>query len=246
MLQRRSLFSDGRIATPHDNAVASSGTPAERLQQMASMARETIDTTAADLRFVLDKVTQLNKAAKGPSIFVGRLDFDRVAVVGHSAGGAAAARACQLDQRFKACVSLDGEVNPEGAFFNYPNAKSPSQPFLLIEVDQPEPTNEELARMLETRAQWDEFLRSEEAQLRACPGGSYHVMLKGRGIIHASFSDYPLFASANRPTDNQIALYNLQLTGTITRSFLDKYLKQQNQPLFDGGRLPPEMTVRKF
>jgi hypothetical protein len=71
-------------------------------------------------------------------------------------------------------------------------------------------------------------------------------MLKGKGMIHASFSDYALFASANRPTDNKIALYNLQLTGTITRAFLDKYLKQQNQPLFDGGHLPPEMTVRKF
>jgi len=64
-------------------------------------------------------------------------------------------------------------------------------------------------------------------------------------MVHASFDDYPLFASANNPSDNQVALHNLQVTESITRAFLDMYLKQERQPLFDGGPLPSEMTLKK-
>ena len=65
-------------------------------------------------------------------------------------------------------------------------------------------------------------------------------------MIHASFDDYPLLASANNPGDNQVELHNLQVTESITRAFLDKYLKQGKQPLFDGGPRPPEMTLKKY
>jgi hypothetical protein len=63
-----------------------------------------------------------------------------------------------------------------------------------------------------------------------CSEGSYHVLLKGPGMVHASFDDYPLFASANNPGDNQVALHNLQVMESITRAFLDMYLKQERQP----------------
>jgi predicted dienelactone hydrolase len=239
-------FPTGRIAVFHQKSMPAAGaTPQERLSQMVVWAKDQTETTAADLHFVLDKITQLNGAVQKPSVLAGRLDLNRIAALGHSAGGLAAARACQVDQRIKACISLDGEANPEGAFLNYPGAKSPSQPFLLVEVPHT-PTDEELVRMGETRAQFDEYITRKETQLRNCSGGSYHVLLKGRGMIHASFDDYPLFASANNPGDNQVALHNLQVTESITRAFLDMYLKQERQPLFDGGPLPSEMTLKKY
>ena len=142
-------FPSGRIVVCHQS-MFTAATPQECLSQMVVWARQLTETTAADLRFVLDKMTQLNSAAEKPSILAGRLDLNRIAALGHSAGGSAAARACQLDQRIKACISLDGEANPEGAFLNYPGAKSPSQPFLLVEVPHT-PTDEELVRMGETR-----------------------------------------------------------------------------------------------
>jgi dienelactone hydrolase len=237
-------FPSGRIVVFHQS-VFTGATPQERLSQMVIWARQLTETTAADLRFVLDKMTQLNSAAEKPSILAGRLDLNRIAALGHSAGGSAAARACQLDQRIKACISLDGEANPEGAFLNYPGAKSPSQPFLLVEVPHT-PTDEELVRMGETRAQFNEYITRKETQLQNCGGGSYHVLLKGQGMFHISFDDHPLFASANNPGDNQVALHNLQITESITRAFLDMYLKQEKQPLFDGGPRPPEMTLKKF
>jgi predicted dienelactone hydrolase len=238
-------FPSGRIVVFHQNMSAAGATPQERLSQMVVWARELTETTAADLRFVLDKITQLNSALEKPSLLAERLDLNRIAALGDSAGGSAAARACQLDQRIKACISLDGEANPEGAFLNYPGAKSPSQPFLLVEVPHT-PTGEELVRMGETRAQFNEYITRKETQLRNCSGGSYHVLLKGRGMIHASFDDYPLFGSANNPGANRVALHNLQVIESITRAFLDMYLKQERQPLFDGAALPSEMTLKKY
>jgi acetyl esterase/lipase len=41
-------------------------------------------------------------------LLAGRVDLKRAAAMGHSAGAEFAARACQLDARFKACIDLDG------------------------------------------------------------------------------------------------------------------------------------------
>jgi predicted dienelactone hydrolase len=60
---------------------------------MIASAKDESEKSSADLRFVLDKLSARNKA-RVESFVVGRLDLDRVAVVGHSAGGTAAVRAC--------------------------------------------------------------------------------------------------------------------------------------------------------
>jgi hypothetical protein len=51
-------------------------------------------------------------------------------------------------------------------------------------------------------AQNDVYLKKKEDQLSRCPAGSYEVVLKSTGLVHGSFSDYPLLAwqrSAVRP-----------------------------------------------
>ena len=91
--------------------------------------RQLGEIEAADLRFVLDQLERLDKSAKS-LLFFRRLDFSRIAAVGHSLGGMAAIRACQLDTRIKACVNQDGGT-PDGVFLQYPAAKPLKQPFLF-------------------------------------------------------------------------------------------------------------------
>ncbi|MEV6934153.1 dienelactone hydrolase family protein [Streptomyces sp. NPDC051132] len=62
---------------------------------------------AADLRFVLTRLEHPGRdGAAGP--LAGRLDTGRVAVTGHSMGGAAALQAARQDRRFDAVIDLDG------------------------------------------------------------------------------------------------------------------------------------------
>ncbi|MFF8867481.1 alpha/beta hydrolase family protein [Streptomyces sp. NPDC015139] len=79
---------------------------------------------AADLRFVL---TRLDRPGRGETAgsLTGRLDTSRVAVTGHSMGGAAALQAARQDHRFDAVIDLDGY--PHG-----PTAPSLHQPTLAL------------------------------------------------------------------------------------------------------------------
>src|SRR6202158_4260279 len=59
-----------------------------------------------DLKFVVTELKQLNNKVDGP--FAGKLDVSRIAIAGHSMGGATAFVALEEDPRLKAAVVLDG------------------------------------------------------------------------------------------------------------------------------------------
>jgi pimeloyl-ACP methyl ester carboxylesterase len=195
------------------------------LQAMIASAEQGTQIGAEDLRFVLDVL------GKGSFPLSKSTDLNHVAAVGHSYGGTLTARACQLDTRIKACISEDGEVNPVGAFFDYPDHTSMKQPFLFIEVAN-HPTDVELARMRESRVQWNGFLEHEHEQLDRCGAGSYFVQVERPGMVHSSFSDGPIL-NASDPKLASIALANQLLTERLERSFLDKYLKDAPAPFLD-------------
>ena len=207
------------------NPPAPSAPAKDPLQAMIASAEQGTQIGAEDLRFVLDA---LGKESFPLSKL---MDLTQVAAVGHSYGGTLTVRACQLDTRIKACISEDGEVNPVGAFFDYPDHASMKQPFLFIEGAN-HPTDVELARMRESRVQWNGFLAHEHEQLDRCGAGSYFVQVERPGMVHSSFSDGPIL-NASDPKPASVALANLLLTERLERSFLDKYLRDAPAPLLD-------------
>jgi predicted dienelactone hydrolase len=60
----------------------------------------------SDIGFVADRLEQLNASAASP--FAGRLDVQKIGIVGHSLGGASAAQFCHDDPRCGAGVDMDG------------------------------------------------------------------------------------------------------------------------------------------
>jgi hypothetical protein len=70
--------------------------------------------------------------------------------------------------------------------------------------------------------------------------------LKSAGLVHASFSDYPLLAANGQSTETELALHNLRQTEAFILAFLDKNLKQANEPLLDGEQDHPEATVTRY
>jgi len=61
----------------------------------------------ADVLFTVDELEKMNTGER-ESIFTGKLDLSKLGIVGHSMGGAVAGQTCLVDNRFSACVNLDG------------------------------------------------------------------------------------------------------------------------------------------
>src|SRR4029077_5960377 len=73
---------------------------------------------ANDIRFVLDQLSRANVSRASALPFAGYLDLSRVGAFGHSIGGIAAAHACQLDRRIKACMNQDGIVGKKPLYLD--------------------------------------------------------------------------------------------------------------------------------
>jgi dienelactone hydrolase len=236
------LFPGDRIVPYRGDVVPAGLSPAERSQRRTESISAGIEQGAADVRFVLQRLSELN-ATGAPHFFLsGRFDLNRVAAMGHSAGAEFAARACQLDSRLKACVDLDGGMVPFAALPVYPDGATLKQPLLLLEADHPE------SQMAGTKADHLKYFRKKEEQLRACPPGSYNVILKSPGIAHPSFSDIPLFFAGTQGYPEISAVrHNHGLIKSFVREFLDKTLRGRKAPLLDEVTRPhPEATVQAY
>lgn len=103
------VHSDGRVVTRSAENDADAAENVETLQQMLPrLASE----WAADAGAVLDKLASLNVDRTQPFWF-SHLDLHRVAMIGHSLGGAAALQFCRQDERCTSAVDIDGLVSPD-------------------------------------------------------------------------------------------------------------------------------------
>jgi dienelactone hydrolase len=233
-------FPNGRIVPFRQEPIAPDLSADERFKRMMASVGIGISTGASDLVFVLNRLEKMNEAGAQHFVLSGRLDLKNVAAMGHSAGADFATRACQLDERIKACVSLDGGMPPVSAFPEFPDGKRFQQPVLLLEVDH---TGD---RKPYSETQYNDYLKEKEAELNRCPMGSYHIILKAPGLYHGSFSDYGLLAAQGRAVETQTALHNLRLTQSFTLAFLGRYLKQAKEPLLDNASQDPESVVKRY
>jgi len=220
------VFPDGRIIPFHSDAPAPALSPEEQWKRMAQSVSIGIEEGAADVRFVLDRLIDLN-AGKPDSRLHGRLDLTRVAAMGHSAGAEFAARACQLDARFAACVDLDGGMVPIAALPEYPDGAIIRQPLLFLEAYHDE------SHMGGTHEQHLAYFKKRQEQLRKCSPGTYAIVLHSPGIVHGSFSDDPFLGAGDRPGQAKSARHNFDLITIYIRAFLDKTLNHDMGTVFD-------------
>jgi pimeloyl-ACP methyl ester carboxylesterase len=234
-------FPDGRVVPGHDEPSPAGLSSEERFRWMVAHTMEIISEGAADVRFVLDRISMVNGSVQ-QFLLAGRVDLNRVAAMGHSAGAEFAARACQTDSRFKACVDLDGGMVPLAALPEYPDGATMKQPLLFLEAYHPE------SQMGGTPAEHAAYFKKKEEQLRATRLGSYDVVLRSAGMAHPSFSDIPLlFAGQDGYPPTAIVLHNLDLIENYIQEFLGKNLKHQKAPLLEcATRSGQEASVQCY
>jgi len=249
------VFPDGRVvgAAPafRDSRRSDSTLPRWRREwqnELRSQAylRRVIDVEARDIRFVIDQLSRYARDARLRAPFLRRVNLERIGALGHSAGGEAAALACQIDARLKACLDQDGVMH-NLPFFRDVAGRTMSQPFMYMGRSHSPPrlSDSELASMEMTRAEADSLFHAlatgQDELLSEMPAGGYRVTLKMPGVIHMSFSDEPLIEAAHDSMKTDNARVALTMIEKYSRAFFDKTLLGRTQTVLD--RPPPADTA---
>ncbi|MBE9373759.1 alpha/beta hydrolase [Saccharopolyspora sp. HNM0983] len=171
---------------------------------------------AVDARFVLDELT-------GHPRFSTLIDERRIAMVGHSIGGASAAEAMATDPRIDAGVNLDGTfpapLPDEGLH----------RPFLMLGAEHHNPGSE-------LESSWDETWQRLH-------GWKRWITMRGSG--HGSATDVNMLANQNGiqyPGEPLPGARSAELANRYVAAFLDRHLRDRPQPILDGpNAADPEM-----
>jgi dienelactone hydrolase len=101
------VFPDGRVAENNPEAMPMDAAP-EILEPRADTV---VDQWAGDMAFVLDTLAQWNLQDPN-NRFTGRLDLEKIGIMGHSTGGGATVEFCGRDPRCQAGIGLDPYLTP--------------------------------------------------------------------------------------------------------------------------------------
>ncbi|MGW0789451.1 alpha/beta hydrolase family protein [Streptomyces sp. NPDC002911] len=195
-------FPDGRVATctacevPHDEA----------------FWNRLVTNRAADVSFVLDELTEAHAEWDGSRL----IDPSRIAMAGHSVGGASAVTSMLADPRVRAGIDIDGTTQvpiPDSGL---------SRPFLFLGREaQYSPGS------------GDGAVATWERDWQRLTGWKRWLVVAG--AEHASFTDIGLLAEqlgidigAELP-----AARASEIVRKYSRAFLDSHLRNRPQPLLD-------------
>jgi len=219
-------FPDGRVTTclARQARRRGGGSP----QQVAA-------GRAADVSFVLGELTGARPAWPGGAL----IDPARIAMAGHSAGGAAAIAAMLADSRIRAGIDLDGAtcapIPEEGL----------ARPFLFLGRQSGYTPGTGAAAAPGTRA-W-KLLRAAvatwERDWDRLTGWKRWLVVAG--AVHASFTDLALLAGqAGLDTGAGLSgARSLDITRAYVRAFVDQHLRGTPQALLNQpSHRYPEVT----
>jgi dienelactone hydrolase len=217
------LASHGYVVAGVDHTYESFGTAFPDGRVTTGLAREAprsgrgekvVAGRAADVSFVLDQLTGAHPAWPGAAL----IDPSRMAMAGHSIGGAAAISAMLADSRIRAGIDMDGATHapiPDDGL---------SRPFLFLgkQSNYTPGTPGKKSAVITWERDWQRLTGWKRWLLVA-------------GAIHASFTDLALLAD-QIGIDTGAALpgaRSLDITRAYVRAFFDQHLRSEPQALLD-------------
>jgi dienelactone hydrolase len=234
------MFPDGRtVPVTEQKWRAAQATP----DGTTTYEKQRLEVWAADIRFVIDELGRYNASTTLDAPFAEHLDMQKIGALGHSMGGRAAARACQLDSRIRACENQEGVANGL-PFYPAQDGRALKQPFLLLmrtwDTVFPIPSDDQLAQAKVTREQLEQFKQriqewqaAQDETMRQLNGGSYRVMVNMPTLTHMGFSDLPLLQAAADGKSIADNLEAIRIINSATRAFFDRVLNGNRQTLLD-------------
>lgn len=222
------LASHGYVAAGIDHTYESFATAFPDGRVTTGLAREArqpdkwekvVAGRAADVSFVLGELTGAHPVWPGAAL----IDPSRMAMVGHSIGGAAAISAMLADSRIRAGIDLDGSTVAE-----IPDAGL-SRPFLFLGKQSsyaPGMQSSDIPGKPGPVSTW-------ERDWRLLTGWKRWLVVAG--AVHASFTDLGLLADqAGIDIGAGISgARSLDITRAYVLAFFDQHLRSKHQPLLD-------------
>ena len=179
---------------------------------------------AADVSFVLGELTGARPAWPGAAL----IDPSRIAMAGHSAGGAAAIAAMLADSRIRAGIDMDGTT-----FAPIPD-RGLSRPFLFL-GKQSNYTPGRGAAVTPGTRDWKLLsgVMTWERDWELLTGWKRWLVVAG--AVHASFTDLALLAdqSGINIGAGLSGARSLDITRAYVRAFFDQHLRSRPQALLD-------------
>jgi dienelactone hydrolase len=206
-------FPDGRVTT----CLAREAPRRDRKEEVAA-------GRAADVCFVLDELTGAHPAWPG----AGLIDPSRMAMAGHSAGGAAAIAAMLADSRIRAGIDMDGAtaapIPDEGL----------ARPFLFLgkQSNYTPGSGGAVTTLRDWKLQRGAVI-TWERDWELLTGWKRWLVVAG--AVHASFTDLALLADQTG-IDTGAGLSgarSLDITRAYVRAFFDQHLRGRPQALLD-------------
>jgi len=201
---------------------------AAELENMESIGELNSRATkrALDLIFVLDRITELNRDDPA-HLFEGKVDLDRVGVLGHSFGGASSVEACHLDKRFKAAIDLDGGLFGTA---DYAGTRQPVFFFVSDGVRDLAPLLNSPNKGDRDEGEIEQFDRNNKIKWLQEDGGYY---LRVRDSLHLDFTDRPLYSRIRRFTKTSDLDPRLEeeIFLRYTLAFFEQTLNGRDEPL---------------
>jgi predicted dienelactone hydrolase len=161
----------------------------------------------ADVRFLIDELERMNS---GGGIFAGKIDLNRLGVLGMSFGGSTAYGACLTDRRCKAGVSMDGFVAGSGML-----EAGLTQPFMFMLSDN--------------RHGMDDFFYNKAENTG--------YMLTIEGSEHLNFTDVSLVGGLQKLTGQLGSIDGkrcVRIINDYILSFFNKHLLEKDSQLLRG------------
>jgi predicted dienelactone hydrolase len=193
-------FPDGRVTTSLAREARRRGSG---FQEKVAAGR------AADVSFVLGELTGAHPARPGAAL----IDPSRVAMAGHSAGGAAVIAAMLADSRIRAGIDMDGatcaEIPDDGL----------SRPFLFL-GKQSNYSPGSGGAVSTWERDWEHLT-------------GWKRWLVVAGAVHASFTDLALLAEYVGIDAGLSGARSLDITRAYVRAFFDQHLRGTPQSLLD-------------
>lgn len=225
------LASRGYVVAAVDHAYESVGTAfpggrvleclaCDKTERGTTPMRAVSDNRGRDVSFLLDRLTGRHPAWR----HAGLIDQSRIAMAGHSIGGASAVAAMATDPRIRAGVNMDG-----GLHTPVPEAGLGGRPFMLLGEQKSGPGG---------MSSWDH-------DWPLLDGWKRWITFADSG--HFTFSDFPVFGEQLGLPDPKAPLSgarSVELTRRYVGAFFDQHLKGKPQPLLDGPS--PEAPEVRF